>query len=144
GATARSVSSSSSAPRRSPCTSLTCCASSAPPGAPRQWPSRGAAASSCSSPARVAAGTHGSRHVRWPGPWQSVAVRQTGEVDAPSDLVGDVPSPQRRPCALGAGAEQLAGTASYDVTHLLIEHSGRWGRKAFVESELPDHVRATV
>ncbi|WP_110206915.1 sucrase ferredoxin [Nocardioides daejeonensis] len=65
-------------------------------------------------------------------------------MDAPSDPVGDVPSPQRRPCALGAGAEQLAGTASYDVTHLLIEHSGRWGRKAFAESDLPDHVRATV
>jgi len=52
--------------------------------------------------------------------------------------------PKRLPCALGAGAEQLAGTAAYDVTHLLIEHPGHWGRKALEESLFPEHVRATV
>ena len=48
------------------------------------------------------------------------------------------------PCARGADAEQLAGTAAHEVTHLLIEHRGAWGRKAFAESDLPAHVRTTV
>lgn len=67
------------------------------------------------------------------------AVRHTGGM-----AVSSVDQSRRLPCSLGAGAEQLAGTAAYDVTHLLVEHPGNWGRKAWEQSSLPEHVRSTV
>lgn len=36
----------------------------------------------------------------------------------------------------------MAGTAAHDRAFLLVEHDGPWGRKALVESRLPQHVRS--
>ncbi len=47
-------------------------------------------------------------------------------------------------CALDALAEPLAGTAATDDTHLLLEHPGPWGHKAWQDSDLPADVRERV
>lgn len=50
----------------------------------------------------------------------------------------------RTSCAVESLAEPLAGTAATDHTHLLLEHPGPWGRKAWEESDLPADVREGV
>lgn len=52
-----------------------------------------------------------------------------------------MPETFRCAAASRADAEPLVGTAPTETVHLLVEHSGAWGRNALADSRLPDSVK---
>ena len=52
-----------------------------------------------------------------------------------------MPDTFRCAAASRADAEPMVGTAPTETVHLLVEHSGAWGRKALAESRLPEAVK---